>query len=74
VKLFNEGVGRKFLGLIIVMLFLLIGLLMVEKMKIGGYEVYARWLVVAYGVFVGGNAGITISSLVKEKNKNGGKV
>lgn len=70
-KLFDKSVGRKFVGLIIIMVFLLVGLILTEKMKIGGYEVYARWLVVAFGIFVTGNAGITVSSLIKNKNDGG---
>jgi len=66
-KLFQEPLGRKFIGLIVILIFLLIGLILVEKMKLEDYEIYARWIVIAYGIFVTGNAGITVSSLMKNK-------
>jgi hypothetical protein len=72
-KLFaEEGLGRKFVGLVILFVLLLLGAKwLVDKVEM--FESYAKWIVIGYGLFVGGNAGITISSILKKKNESGGK-
>lgn len=64
--------GRKFTGLIIAFGLLLIGLVIVHflKMKLDFYEVYAKWIIIGLGIFTGGNAGITVSSLIKKVNED----
>jgi len=69
--------GRKFAGLIISFGMLLIGMIIVHflKMQMGVYEIYAKWTIVGLGIFTGGNAGITVSALIKgvaPKNESSG--
>jgi hypothetical protein len=66
--------GRKFIGLLIAFGLLLFGLVIVNALDIDieFYNTYAKWIVIGLGIFTGGNAGITVSSLVSNK-KNGGE-
>jgi hypothetical protein len=63
-------IGRKFIGLLIVFTLLIVGLVIVNKlnMTIEWFNAYAKWIVIALGVFTGGNGAITISSLLSHKN------
>ena len=58
--------GRKFIGLLIAFALLIAGLVVVNKLKmtVEWFNVYAKWIVVALGIFTGGNGAITISSLL----------
>ena len=64
--------GRKFIGLIIAFILLLIGLFIVNHfdMDLEFYEVYAKWIIIGLAIFTGGNAGITIPALLKKSNGN----
>ena len=66
--------GRKFIGLLIAFGLLLFGLVIVNALDIDieFYNTYAKWIVIGLGIFTGGNAGITVFSLVSNK-KNGGE-
>jgi hypothetical protein len=63
-------IGRKFIGLLITFVLLIAGLVIVNKlnMTVEWFNVYAKWIVVALGIFTGGNGAITISSLLSHKN------
>jgi len=63
-------IGRKFIGLLIVFALLIVGLVIVNKlnMTVEWFNAYAKWIVVALGIFTGGNGAITISSLLSHKN------
>lgn len=64
--------GRKFIGLIIAFVLLLIGLFIVNHldMDLEFYEVYAKWIIIGLAIFTGGNAGITIPALLTKSNGN----
>ena len=67
----GKTVGRKFVGLIIDLVLLLAGLLIINKLAMGiaFFEAYAKWTSIGYGIFVGGNAGITATSLLSSKKE-----
>jgi hypothetical protein len=63
-------IGRKFIGLLITFVLLIAGLVIVNElnMTVEWFNAYAKWIVVALGIFTGGNGAITISSLLSHKN------
>jgi len=63
-------IGRKFIGLLIAFALLIVGLVIVNKlnMTVEWFNAYAKWIVIALGIFTGGNAGITVSHLLSHKN------
>ena len=67
----KEGLGRKFVGLLIALVMLLLGLLIVHflKMKIELYETYAKWIIRGLYAFVGGNSLITGAALLSNNTE-----
>jgi hypothetical protein len=69
----NMKPGRKFIGLLIAFALLLLGLVIVNALDIDieFYNTYAKWIIIGLGIFTGGNAGITVSSFIKnQKNED----
>jgi len=63
--------GRKFIGLLIAFALLIAGLVIVNtlEMTVEWFDAYAKWIVVALGIFTGGNGAITISSLLSHNTE-----
>lgn len=63
-------IGRKFIGMLIAFVLLLLALIVTNKMDmdIEWFNIFAKWLIYGLAIFTGGNGAITISSLLSHKN------